>query len=193
MTGDSELWERARSGDAKAFGDLYERHARAVESYCLWRTGNTQVAEDATATVFLEAWRKRERLTLSTDSAAPLLLGIANNVVRRQWRSLRRHRDAIERIKGASATDLGGDPEAEVTSRLEALRRVREVGNAIRELPRREREVLALIAWGELTYEEAAEALDVPIGTVRSRLARARRRLDAAGSGPTPIPREEGS
>ena len=102
MAEDHQLWERTRSGDAEAFGDLYERHARAVQSYCLWRTADLQAAEDATATVFLEAWRKRERLTLSTDNAAPLLLGIANNVVRRQWRSQRRHRHGGLRGDGRS-------------------------------------------------------------------------------------------
>ncbi|HVQ59615.1 MAG TPA: sigma factor [Solirubrobacterales bacterium] len=101
MADDLQLWERTRSGDAGAFGDLYERHARAVQSYCLWRTADLQAAEDATATVFLEAWRKRkrQRLTLSTDSAAPLLLGIATNVVRRQWRSQRHYRDTLERVR----------------------------------------------------------------------------------------------
>jgi RNA polymerase sigma-70 factor (ECF subfamily) len=193
MTTDQVLWERARSGDAEAFGELYENHARAVQGYCLWRTGNTQVAEDVAATVFLEAWRKRQRLALTTDTAAPLLLGIANNLMRHRWRTIRRHRDAIERIKGTTAADLGGDPEAEVMSRLEALRRVREAGDTIRALPRREQEVLALIAWGELTYEETAKALGVPVGTVRSRLARARGRLDVAESIPTATPREEGS
>jgi RNA polymerase sigma factor (sigma-70 family) len=193
MTSDQVLWERARGGDAEAFGDLYETYARTVRGYCLWRTGSTQVAEDATATVFLEAWHKRERLRLTTDTAAPLLLGIANNVMRHQWRSLRRHRDAIERIKGGSTADLNGDPEAEVMSKLEALRRVREAGEAIRALPRREQEVLALIAWGELTYEETAEALEIPVGTVRSRLARARWRLDGTGPTPAQTSREEGS
>ena len=193
MTADQELWERARSGDAEAFGELYETHARAVQGYCLWRAGNTQVAEDTAATVFLEAWRRRERLVLITDTAAPLLLGIANNVMRHQWRTARRHRDAVERIKGATAADPSGDPEAEVMSKLEALRRVREAGDAIRALPRREQEVLALVAWGELTYEETAEALGVPIGTVRSRLARARARLGRAGVIPTQTPREESS
>ena len=193
MTTDQVLWERARSGDAEAFGALYETHARAVQAYCLWRTGNTQAAEDAAATVFLEAWRKRGRLALSTETAAPLLLGIANNLMRHQWRTTRRHRDAVERIKGASAADPDGDPEAEVMSRLEALRHVREAGDAIRALPRREREVLALVAWGELTYEETAAALGVPVGTVRSRLSRARGRLGTALPDPTttPAPREE--
>ncbi len=180
MTTDQVLWERARGGDAEAFGELYETHARAVQGYCLWRTDSTQVAEDAAATVFLEAWRRRGRLVLMTDTAAPLLLGIANNVMRHQWRSVRRHRDAVERIKSAAGVEEGGDPEAEVMSKLEALRRVREAGDAIRALPRREQEVLALVAWGDLTYEETAAALGIPVGTVRSRLARARGRLGSA-------------
>jgi RNA polymerase sigma factor (sigma-70 family) len=178
MANDLELWERTRGGDSEAFGDLYERHARSVQSYCLWRTADLQSAEDATATVFLEAWRKRERLTLSTDSAAPLLLGIANNVVRRQWRSQRRYRDALERVRGVGQAP--NDLEAEAIARLDAIRQLREGGEAIRGLPRREREVLALLAWSDLSYGEIAEALGLPIGTVRSRLARARTRLGDA-------------
>src|SRR5215218_2876287 len=178
MADDSQLWERTRSGDAEAFGDLYERHARAVHSYCLWRTADVLAAEDATATVFLEAWRKRQRLSLTTDSAAPLLLGIANNVVRRQWRSQRRHRDTLERVRNVG--QIPGDLEAEAIARVDAMQQLRDGGEAIRQLPRREREVLALVAWSELTYGEIAEALSLPIGTVRSRIARARARLGDA-------------
>lgn len=191
MASDLELLERVRSGDADAFGDLYERHARAVQSYCLWRTADLPAAEDATATVFLEAWRKRHRLTLSTDSAAPLLLGIANNVVRRQWRSQRRHRDAVERMR--SAGQILSDLEAEAIARVDAIQQLREGGEAIRGLPRREREVLALLAWSDLSYGEIAKALGLPVGTVRSRLARARERLGDAfpKSISEPTPAEE--
>jgi RNA polymerase sigma factor (sigma-70 family) len=188
MADDPQLWERTRSGDAEAFGDLYERHARAVQSYCLWRTADLQAAEDATATVFLEAWRRRRRLTLTTDSAAPLLLGIANNVVRSQWRSGRRHRDALERMR--NVLQPPADLEAEAIARLDAIQQVRDGGEAIRRLPRREREVLALLAWSDLSYSEIAATLGLPIGTVRSRIARARDRLgdafpDPTGSRPT--------
>jgi RNA polymerase sigma factor (sigma-70 family) len=176
---DALLWDRIRSGDADAFGDLYARHVRAVQSYCLWRTADLQSAEDATATVFLEIWRKRERLALSTDSATPLLLGIATNVLRQHWRSRRRHRDALERVRTAGAP-LPSDLEVEAIARLDAIGQLKAAGAEIRALPRRERDVLALIAWGELSYEETAAALDIPIGTVRSRLARARARLGDA-------------
>jgi RNA polymerase sigma factor (sigma-70 family) len=178
MAGDLQLWERLRSGDAEAFGDLYERHAHGVQSYCLWRTANFLLAEDATATVFLEVWRKRSRLTLSGDSAAPLLLGIANNVVRRQWRSERRHRDVLDRVRNVG--QVPDDLEAEAIARLDAIQQLRDSGEAIRRLPRREREVLAMLAWSDLSYSEIAEALGLPIGTVRSRLARARTRLGDA-------------
>jgi RNA polymerase sigma factor (sigma-70 family) len=178
MASDIELWERARAGDAEAFGDIYERHARAVQSYCLWRTADLQAAEDAAATVFLEAWRQRQRLRPTSSSAAPLLLGIANNVVRRQWRSQRRYREALARVR--SAGQIPTDLEAEAIARVDAMQRLRDGGEAIRALPRREREVLAMLAWSDLSYGEIAEALGLPVGTVRSRLARARARLGDA-------------
>jgi RNA polymerase sigma factor (sigma-70 family) len=178
--------------DADAFGDLYERHARAVQSYCLWRAADLQLAEDAAATTFLETWRTRRRLTLTTESAAPLLLGVANNVLRQYWRGRRRHMAALERVRNATPVVLLGH-EDEAIARLDAIHRLRSAGSAVRALPRREREVLALVAWGELTYEETAAALGIPIGTVRSRLARARKRLGDAFPDllPTPIPMEE--
>jgi RNA polymerase sigma-70 factor (ECF subfamily) len=183
MADDTKLWERLRDGDAEAFGDLYERHARAIQSYCLWRTADLQSAEDATATVFLEAWRKRDGLELVTDSAAPLLLGIANNVLRHQWRSQRRHRDALDRLRSV-APALPHDLEADAIARLDAIRELHDGGEAIRGLPRREREVLALFAWSGLSYEEIGAALELPVGTVRSRLARARGRLGDAFPNP---------
>lgn len=192
MSADGELWKQAREGDAEAFGELYMRHARAVQSYCLWRTADLRVAEDVTSTVFLEAWRRRRRLELTTETATPLLLGIATNLLRQQWRSQRRHRGALERLRGVGP-DAPEDVEGEAIERMEAIFQISEAGAAIRRLPRREREVLALIAWGELSYEEAAAALGVPIGTVRSRLSRGRRRLGSAFTEPPALarPKEE--
>jgi RNA polymerase sigma factor (sigma-70 family) len=190
VSDDRQLWERVRAGDPTAFGDLYQSHARAVQSYCLWRTADLGEAEDATATAFLEAWRRRERLTLTTESAAPLLLGIATNVLRHQWRSRRRHRDALARMRVSEPAPE--DVEAEAIARLDAIRAVSEGGAAIRALPRRDREVLALLAWAGLSYAEIAVALGLPVGTVRSRIARARARLGDAFPDPTAVPRPEG-
>lgn len=176
---DTELWVDARGGDAAAFGELYQRHAHSVQSYCLWRTAAQQIAEDVTATAFLEAWRRRHRLELKTESAAPLFLGIATNVLRNHWRRQKRHTRALERIANADSL-FSPRHEDEVIARVDAMSRVREAGAAIRALPLREREVLALLAWAELSYAEIAAALGIPIGTVRSRVARARSRLGGA-------------
>lgn len=183
---DAELWGRAQSGDGTAFGELYQRHARSIQSYCLWRTAAQQLAEDVTATVFLEAWRHRRRLDLTTESAAPLLLGVANNVLRNHWRSQRRHARALERIRKADA-DITWD-EDELIARIDAMSEIRDAGAAIRALPQREREVLALLAWGELSYAETAAALGIPVGTVRSRVSRARSRLGDAFADVSPLP-----
>lgn len=182
---DEALWAQARDGDAEAFGEIYARHVRTVHDFCLWRTADPQAAEDAVATVFLEAWRQRDRLDLRTNSAAALLLGIANNVIRGHWRASRRHGEALMRLRAAAPTE-GAGPEAAAIARLDAFRHVREAREAIRSLPQREREVLTLIADSDLSYEETASALGVPIGTVRSRLARARNRLRTGIPAPLP-------
>lgn len=176
---DAQLWRRAVAGDGDAFGTLYARHDRAVHAFCLWRTGDPSVAEDLTSIVFLEAWRRRTQTPLTTDTVRPLLLAIATNVVRNQWRSRRRHRAALERLDRADAPRPHHDDDA--VERIAALERLSAVRDRLERLPLREREVLALVALADLSYEETALALGVPVGTVRSRLSRARGRLDRAG------------
>lgn len=172
---DPDLWQLAVAGDAEAFGDIYERHDVAVQAYCLWRTGDPSLSEDLTSIVFLEAWRRRADTALTTGSARPLLLGIATNVIRGQWRSQRRHRAALERLRIAGAPRGGEDDES--IERVAATERLHAIRARLSVLPERELEVLTLVAWGELTYEQTAAALGLPVGTVRSRLSRARARL----------------
>lgn len=173
MSTDAQLWKR---GSADAFAEVYRRHEIAVVAFCLARSGDPGIAEDLVAIVFLEAWRRRGALRVEGDSARPLLLGIATNVLRSQWRSRARHRRALARLKIRETPRV--DHEDASVERLTAQERLRELRADVRELPRRELDVLALVAWADLTYEEAAVALGVPVGTVRSRLARARARLD---------------
>lgn len=101
---------------------------------------------------------------------------MATNVLRHHWRSQRRHASALERVRNTASLAHDGH-EDEAIARVDALRELREASAAIRGLPRRELEALSLVAWGELTYQEAAVALGIPIGTVRSRISRARARL----------------
>ena len=170
---DAELWQRALDGEPDAFGVLFERHARTVYNYLFRRTADWAVAEDLTSVVFLEAWRRREEVRLAGDAALPWLLGVATNVLRNRRRSHWRHRAALQRIPPERHEDFAEDADA----RLDDERRMRVVLRSLGELPRREQEVLALCGWAELSYEEAALALDIPVGTVRSRLSRARARM----------------
>jgi RNA polymerase sigma-70 factor (ECF subfamily) len=170
---DGDLLERARKGEADAFGELFERHAPSVLRFCFRRTGNAALAEDLTSIVFLEAWRVRERTVFFSGHARPWLLGVALNVMRSQARAERRHREALVRVP------VSAEPEPEsdaAIARLDAEREMCEVLRAVEKLGKREREVLELCVWEGLS-KEAAQALGVSPGAVRSRLSRARRRL----------------
>lgn len=170
---DRELWRDAVGGDSAAFGALFERHAQAVYVYCFRRTADWALSEDLTSVVFLEAWRRRCDVRLVHESALPWLLGVATNAVRNAQRSLRRHRAALGRLPLEQEPDFADD----LAGRLDEERRMRDVLGALAGLPRREREVVALCRFAGLSYEEAAVALAIPVGTVRSRLSRARARL----------------
>jgi RNA polymerase sigma factor (sigma-70 family) len=170
---DAELWRLAARGDASAFGVLFERHSRAVYNFCFRRTGDWGAAEDLTSVVFLEAWRRREEVRLKDGRALPWLLGVAVNVLRNRRRSERRHRGALERLPIQRNVDFADDADG----RLDDERRMRATLRTMAKLPRREQEVLALCVWAGLSYEDAALALSLPVGTVRSRLSRARVRV----------------
>jgi RNA polymerase sigma factor (sigma-70 family) len=170
---DPELWTRAADGEPAAFGELFERHGRAVYNYCFRRTADWTVAEDLSSVVFLEAWRRRKDVRLHGESLLPWLYGVATNVLRNRSRSLRRYRAALERIPRGHEPDFADD----IADRLGDEEQMRHVLEAIELLPKRDQDVLALCVSSELTYEEAAVALNLPVGTVRSRLSRARARL----------------
>ncbi len=170
MSTDREL---LKAGDASAFGTLFERHARPIYNFCFRRTADWAAAEDLTSVVFLEAWRKRKHVRLDGDSLLPWLYGVANNVVRNRRRSLRRHRAALDRLPREHEADFAEG----VAERLDDQRRMHAVLTAVAQLPQADQDVVALCLWSQLSYEQAAVALDVPVGTVRSRLSRARRRL----------------
>jgi RNA polymerase sigma-70 factor (ECF subfamily) len=181
---DHVLWDRAREGDGAAFGILFERHSSRIYNYCFRRTADWALAEDLTSVTFLLAWRSRGREPLRAESALPLLFGIATNVLRNQRRSLKRGREALARLPLPPAEE--SDFAEEAATRLTDEAAMEQLLRLVARLPRREQDVLALCEWSDLSYEDAAVALGIPIGTVRSRLARGRRRLRelAAASGP---------
>jgi len=157
-------------------GSLFAQHGRELHGFLLRRTGDWATAEDLVSVVFLEAWRRREE----TAPDLPWLYGVATNVLHNQRRAARRHRAALERlpaeVPGPDATDRAAE-------RIDAERQVRVALEAIAVLPPDEQDVLVLCAWQGLSHDDAARALGIPAGTVKSRLSRARARLVPATRG----------
>jgi RNA polymerase sigma factor (sigma-70 family) len=171
---DRQLWLEVGEGSTEAFVALYERHLRVVYNYCFRRTGDWALAEDLSSAVFLETWRRRGEIHVADGSLVPWLLGVATNVIRNSRRTTRRYRSAVARLPSWHSDPDFAD---EIDERLDAESKMREILARVSRLPRKDQEVLALCAWMGLSYEDAARALDIPVGTVRSRLSRARTKL----------------
>lgn len=172
---DEVLWTQAQQGDARSFGDLFDRHCDSVLNYCAFKLGTYQDAEDLTSQVFLEAWRCRHRLTVQGATAVPLLFGIAAHVCAHQQRKLGRATRAVQRLP--RPTGLEDDQADVVANRVDAQRDAAVVRRAIDDLAVDQRMVVELCLIGGLDTHAASVALNVPEGTVKSRLSRARRRL----------------
>jgi RNA polymerase sigma factor (sigma-70 family) len=170
---DSVLWSRSCDGDRESFGLLFERHAKVIYNYCFRRVGDWAAAEDLLSVVFLEAWRRRDK-ELEPGKLLPWLFGIATNVIRNRRRAERRFAAALRRMPQPQPEPGFGDL---ADARLDAEQMMHKLLALIGQLPQHERDVFVLCSWMELSYEDTAFALDIPIGTVRSRLSRARLRL----------------
>ncbi|MET8605937.1 RNA polymerase sigma factor [Streptomyces rubiginosohelvolus] len=158
------------------FSELYRRHARDIHQYAARRLGDA-AADDITADTFLSAFRTRTRYDPERPSAKPWLYGIAANLIGKHRRSEVRALRALART--------GQDPVAEswvdrADSRVVAQSVHAGLAAALAGLSAGDRHVLLLVAWADLTYQEVADALSIPIGTVRSRLNRARRKVRAS-------------
>ena len=171
---DSELWRRARDHDGTAFGELFERHSTAVYNHCFRRTASWSTAQDLTSVVFLDAWRRRKDVRLHGDSILPWLLVTANNATRNANRSIRRYQRLLVKLPPATS-QLGSEEEA--GNRVDDERSMALILDKVNSLRVEEREIIALCDWTDLSYAEAATALGVPVGTVRSRLSRAHQHL----------------
>ncbi|MGW1463327.1 RNA polymerase sigma factor [Streptomyces sp. NPDC002308] len=174
---DRELWARAVGGDREAFGRIFDRHAKTVYNYLFRRTADWSEAEDLTSTVFMHAWRRRTETVLDRDSALPWLLGIADRLLSNTRRRLRRAEALLHRL--VSHDEPVGDHADRIAVLVDDERRMSEIHRALARLPRHEREVVELCVWSGLDQQAAATALGVAVGTVKSRLHRARRRLGA--------------
>lgn len=172
---DAELIRRSLT-DSELFAALFDRHAPALYRFAARRLGR-DVAMDVVADTFLKAFERRHRYDLSRDDAGPWLFGIVAKLISRHRQTEQRRFDALVRDAGrASIDEVSTD---RVADEIVARGSRADLVSALARMPRRNRDVLLLAAWADQTYDEISAALGIPIGTVRSRLHRAREALRA--------------
>jgi RNA polymerase sigma factor (sigma-70 family) len=165
---------RQSLSDPEAFAIIFERHAGPVHRYLATRVGRSSV-EDLVGETFATGFRSRRDFDLSRPDARPWLFGIATNCARHHWRSEGRRHQRDERAGIHRWTTP--DPTDEIVATAWFESRSKLIARALAQIDMTYLEVLLLVAGPGLSYEEISQALDIPIGTVRSRLARARMQL----------------
>jgi RNA polymerase sigma factor (sigma-70 family) len=163
------------------FAALFDRHHEAIHGYVARRLG-PGLADDVASETFLIAFDRRRRYDLGQPDAAPWLYGIASNLVARNRRAEVRRYRMLARAGDRDVIEGHGD---RVAGRLDAQALRSRLAAALLDLKPRDREVLLLVAWAQLSLEEAARALGIPAGTARSRLHRARAQTRLALAGDT--------
>ncbi|MEU6719473.1 RNA polymerase sigma factor [Nonomuraea sp. NPDC046802] len=182
---DSELVSASWT-DPEAFAQLFDRYSAMLYRYVSKRLG-PEPAEDLVGETFLIAFSKRRSYDLAYPDARPWLFGILTKLMSRH------HRKEAARYRALLRAPVDSDVESpadRVAAGVSAQAVRAELAGALAALPAKDRDVLLLIAWGDLTYEEVAQALGIPIGTVRSRLNRGRRKVRAALGDANPMEEE---
>lgn len=173
---DAVLIEQSRHRP-ESFAMLYDRHFGDIYRYVAARVG-PQAADDLASETFLVAFRKRHHFDPGRGAVRHWLYGIATNLLAGHRRSETRRLEALARMPVENPDE--GEHADRVAARVTAAGAQRRLATELSRLPDGERDVLFLVAYGDLSYEEIAQALDIPLGTVASRLHRVRRRLRAA-------------
>lgn len=175
VTTDSDII-RGSGENPQVFTALYDKYARMIYRYAARRAGES-AAEDVMAETFLIAFERRDSFDHAWADARPWLFGIATNLLRKHHRT---EAKILKVLAKSSGRDAYADSTERIAEQLDAAATTSALAAALRKLSAVDRECILLYAWAELNYEGIAEATKVPIGTVRSRLNRARRILKAA-------------
>lgn len=184
---DADLIERSLREPGE-FGGIFDRHAAEILRYAHARLGPA-LAEEVVAETFLAAFRRRDRYDLGRSNARPWLYGIATRQIGKHRRAEDRRQRALARLHAEAAAEDFTDRSDD---RVTAQRLGPRIAAVLAGMSRPDRDLLLLIAWAGLSYDEAAQALGIPIGTVRSRLNRIRAHTREALGGANPAhPTEE--
>jgi RNA polymerase sigma factor (sigma-70 family) len=162
--------------EPEQFAAIFDRYYNMIHGYTARRLG-PGLADDVAAETFLIAFSAREKYDLSRPEAKPWLYGIASNLISRHVRAEIRQYRALARA--CIPDEAGGDPDR-IEARLDAQALRKTLAAVLADIPRRDRDVLLLVAWAGLTSAEAGRGLGIPAGTARSRLHRARKRVQDA-------------
>jgi RNA polymerase sigma-70 factor (ECF subfamily) len=162
---DAELIESSLV-DARAFAVIFDRHFRPIFRFLRGRVGR-QLAEDLASETFVVAFGRRSSYDLAREDARPWLYGIAVNLLREHRRAEERRLRAYSRVPADLSSGLDEPGE-----RLDS-----SVSAALLELTHEERNLILLLTWAHLTYEQLGDALNLPVGTIRSRVSRVRSKL----------------
>ena len=179
-TDDEGLWTRLAEADGEALTELYRRHCDAVYNFAFRRTASWATAEDVVQATFTAVWRRArngEVDPLRADTARAVLLVMAGQECANVARSARRQRLLHGRIEADAGGAVSPDHAASTAARVDDERQMSEVRRALELIPAVQREAIELVVWSHCSMAEAAGALGVSEGTVKSRLHRARQSL----------------
>jgi RNA polymerase sigma-70 factor (ECF subfamily) len=160
--------------DPEVFSELFRRHFGFVRAYCA-RRGGLEGADDLAGETFRIAFERRRTYDITRLDARPWLLGIAHNTMRNSWRSQGRERAALARLAHLPPDVV--DPAALAVNATDARSELAVLAAGLESLPLCDVDALLLHVWEGLSYTEVAAALDIPVGTVGSRISRVRSRL----------------
>jgi RNA polymerase sigma-70 factor (ECF subfamily) len=174
------LWSRLAGADDAALTELYRRHCDAVYNFAFRRTASWAAAEDVVQATFTAVWRRARAGTvdvLRSETARAVLLVMAGQECANVARAARRQRLLHGRIEADSGGAVSPDHAGSTAARVDDELQMSEVHRALRLIPHVQREAIELVVWSHCSIAEAAVALDVSEGTVKSRLHRARQSL----------------
>jgi len=172
---ESDLLLRCREGDEASWRELVSRHARKVFGLAYRFTGRVDEAEDLTQEVFIKVYQTLERYDAGVGSFGSWLMAVARNQSIDRYRRCRQEHQ--RRVEDPEAVDLAPSGDESALRSLEREERVRLVHRGLRALPSELREVLVLFDLQGVPYDEIAETLGIPLGTVKSRINRGRLEL----------------